>query len=201
MATRACGRTEFAWEKAGDVIAHTNDELAAARLRNTQLPRFLDLGLHAVAERAGFRLNAGEELTLGRALNAEHVFHHEHPRAKDGDVIEKAAEKVAAFVFANARSVIGRIYLPHGAEALARWPAHDDIQLINSELCRQFGGRELRQVFAKCKRVLGKVCFEGGDGLLIEVNRCEHPETRALHSKAETATTTEEVEASERIGG
>jgi hypothetical protein len=58
MAADARGGAKFAREVTGNVVAHSDDELATALLRNTELPGFLHLRLDAVAERAGLGLNA-----------------------------------------------------------------------------------------------------------------------------------------------
>jgi len=94
--------------------------------------------MHAVAERAGLCLHDGEELALCRALDAEHVFHHEDARSKGGDVIEEGAEQIAALVAADARAVVGGIDLPHIAVALAGWPADDHVHGVHAEFLREF---------------------------------------------------------------
>ncbi len=200
MAADTLGGREFVREVTGDVVAHTDDKLAAALLWNTQLPRFLDLRLHSVAKRARLGLNTSKEPTLRRALKAEHVLHHEHTRPENSDVFEEDAVKIPALVPANTRAMIAPITLPNGAVALAGRPSDDDIHRVHSELGSELIGREPCQIFAQSQCLLREVCFEGADSLFIEVNRGQHTIARAQHSKAETTATTEQVEASELIG-
>lgn len=102
MTSSARGRGEFTGEVTGNVIADADDELAASHLRDAEFPSLLNLRLNAIAEIAGLGLHGGKELALGRALNAEHVLHHEHSRTESGHVFEEDAIELAAFVFANA---------------------------------------------------------------------------------------------------
>ncbi len=201
MASGARGGAEFTGEVTGNVAAHSDDELASSRLRDAELPRFLDLRLHAVAERAGFRLDQCEELALRRALDAQHILHHKNSRAEGGNVFEEDPEKVASLVFANAGAVIRRVHLPHRAVTLTRRPTHNDIHLVDTELGRQLVRREIGEVFAQGERVLRGVGLERGDCLLVEVNRSQHAEACSLHSQTETAAAAKQVEAGEGVVG
>lgn len=90
--------------------------------------------------------------------------------------------------------MISRIHLAHGAEALARWPAHNYVRRVHPEYGGEFGGRELGEVFAKGERVLAEIRLEGGDRLRVEIQRRQTAKSSALQAEAEAAATAKKIE-------
>jgi hypothetical protein len=127
-------------EIAGQVIAHADDELAAAFLRYTEFPGIFNLCVDSVAgasdrppQFTSLLLDGGEVFATGGAADSKDVLHHKHARLEEIHVVQQFAEKVAARIVFEARAMVGTVHLTGRAEALARGTPDNDIDLVGAK--------------------------------------------------------------------
>jgi hypothetical protein len=92
-------------------------------------------------------------------------------------------------------AVVCAIALTRRAESLARRTTNNHIHLVNADFFCEHFGRKLREILMQCERVVCEVGLERLDSFFIEIYCGENSEPCALHSQAETAATTEKIEA------
>jgi hypothetical protein len=106
-------QSEIGREVGGEIIAHTDDELATTLLRNTATSRILKLGMHAVsgfalgtAEHAGLLLHPREVLAAGSTSHPRDVFHDEHEGLEEVHVLQEVLVEVASGILCQPPPVV-----------------------------------------------------------------------------------------------
>jgi hypothetical protein len=182
-----------------------NERLTPPHLRQPELEAILDLGVDAVAERAGFLLHSAKVFAARRRADAQHVFHHKNLWAEEVHIFQEFAIEVPARILLEPAPVIGSIALPRRAETLA-WRATDDhVHWSCPDDSGEVPGWELGEI--AFQRMLDRQASIPGrnaqigakrlDGIVIEIDGSEHTKARPHHAQGEPAAPGEQINAGE----